>query len=57
MALFSPFFPSLNMIHICKDFLCLILIGMKNVCYHVLFYFFHEYHFALNMKHDAKVVR
>ena len=27
----------------------------KCLCYYVLFYFFHEYHFALNMKHDAKV--
>ena len=53
---FFPFFPSLNMIHICKNFLCLILMGMKKcLCYYVLFSFFHEYHFALNMKHIVKV--
>ena len=38
---FFHFFPSLNMIHICKDFLCLILMGMKNVyvimCYSLFF--------------------
>ena len=34
---FFSFFPSLNMIHICKDFLCLILIRMKNV--HVIIFY------------------
>ena len=34
------FFPSLNMIHISKDFLCLILVGMKNVYVIMCYSFF-----------------
>ena len=26
------------------------------LCYYGLFSFFHEYHFALNMKHNVKVI-
>ena len=29
----------------------------KCLCYYVLFSFFYEYHFALKMKHNVKVVR
>ena len=29
----------------------------KCLCYYVLFKFFHEYHFVLNIKHEIKVVR
>ena len=47
-----PFFPSLNVIHIYNNFLCLILMGMKTV-YVIMCYSL----FALKMKHNVKVVR
>ena len=40
-----------------EDFLCLFLMGMKNVYIIMCYSFFHEYHFVLNMKHEIKVVR
>ena len=58
MAFFTPFFSSLNMIHICRDFFVSYSHGNEEcLCYYGLFSFFHEYHFALNMKHNVKVVR
>ena len=50
---YTSIFSSLNMIHIFKDFFVSHSHGNVIMCY----FFFHEYYFALNMKHDIKAVR
>ena len=54
---FLSIFSSLDMIHIFKDVLCLILKAKKNVYVIMCYSFFHKCHFALNIKHNIRVAK